>query len=207
MLHGRVFIPTRLSGYEGRARAKTLTTPWNGVGRIRFFFSPAKSKKKEYSERRLLGYSMEQMFRVVAEIEHYKNFVPWCTQSDVVARRPGHITARMQVGFPPLSESYTSSITLTPPNLVRSECTDGWLFNYLIALWKFSPGMKTNPQTCTLDFSVAFEFRSALHSHFAQVFFNEVVRQNVNAFLKEARRRYGKECIKSQKPQVTTYVS
>ena len=56
--------------------------------------------------------------------------------------------------------------------------------------------------TCTLDFSVSFQFRSQLHSGLAHMFFNEVVRKNVDAFLNEAFVRYGKQSIASMKPQI-----
>ncbi len=35
-----------------------------------------------------------------------------------------------------------------------------------------------------------------------RLFFDEVIRQNVNAFLKEAERRFGQESIPRQKPEV-----
>lgn len=145
---------------------------------------------------------MEQMFKVVAEVEHYKNFVPYCKQSTVTSRTSGHLRANLVVGFPPLVESYTSSVTLTSPNLVKSICTEGKLFNHLLTIWKFSPGIKGNSQTCMLDFSVSFEFRSALHSNLSHMFFDKIVVQMVNAFLTEAKRRYGPASIAGQRPQV-----
>ena len=36
-------------------------------------------------------------------------------------------------------------------------------------------------------------FRSNIHSYLAQRFLEDVIKQNVNAFLKEANRRHGKE--------------
>lgn len=142
---------------------------------------------------------MEQMYTVVADVENYKKFVPFCKKSIVQTRGPEHMRADLVIGFPPIQESYTSSITLYKPNLVKAVCMEGKLFNYLLTEWKFSPGLKGNPQSCIIDFLVSFEFRSILHSHLAHVFFSEVVRQMEDAFLREATNRFGKASVKTQK--------
>jgi len=164
-----------------------------------FISLPGSQKRKDYAERRIMGFSMEQMYEVVSDVEKYEKFLPWCQKSLVLSRRKGHVLADLVVGFPPLVESYTSNVTLTKPHLIRAESTQGKLFNELITTWKFSPGLRGNPQSCVVDFYVSFEFRSAFTSQLANVFFNEVVRAMAGAFYHEAKQRFGAESIPSRK--------
>ncbi|KAI8434844.1 hypothetical protein MSG28_003339, partial [Choristoneura fumiferana] len=156
-----------------------------------FFTFPKASRSREYRGRQLVGYSMEQMFEVVSDVENYYKFVPWCKQSHVRTKTPNHLKADLIVGFPPINESYTSFVTLVKPHLVKAECTDGRLFHHLLTIWRFSPGLKREQQSCVVDFHINFEFRSAFHSHLSNLFFDQVAKKMEGAFIAEVGNRYG----------------
>ncbi|KAG5896466.1 hypothetical protein JTB14_002607 [Gonioctena quinquepunctata] len=122
-------------------------------------------------------------------------FLPFCTKSTIIKQQPHELHANLEIGFPPIVENYTSKVLLDQPNFVQAICTEGRLFNYLETTWKFSPGLQSNPRTCIIDFSLRFEFKSALYSQVASIFFGRLVQQMETAFVNETRRRYGDDSI------------
>ena len=53
------------------------------------------------------GYSSDQMFDVVSEVQHYHTFVPWCKKSKVNFCDDQSLDTDLVIGFPPLfGEAY-----------------------------------------------------------------------------------------------------
>ena len=105
-------------------------------------------------------------------------------------------------------ESYTSHVTTIEPHVVTAVCTDMHLFEHLKSVWTIADAnLEGKRQTCKVDFAVSFQFKQRVHAFFAKMFFDDVVKQNVSAFLKEAERRYGPECIPRQEPIVFSKIS
>ncbi|CAI7734684.1 unnamed protein product, partial [Closterium sp. NIES-54] len=85
-----------------------------GGGGFLGFSSPS----KKFQEKRLIGYSPEQVFDVVAGVERYADFLPWCVGSHVLWRAPDGMEAELEIGFHMLREKYLSRVTYKRPLFV-----------------------------------------------------------------------------------------
>ncbi|GAB2269590.1 hypothetical protein Dimus_004512 [Dionaea muscipula] len=147
---------------------------------------------KIHEERRVIGYSPEQLFNVVAAVDLYEDFLPWCQRSQIVQYYPdGSFGAELEIGFKFLVESYVSHVVLNKPKSIKTTSTQSNLFDHLINIWEFSPG--PTPGTCSLYFIVDFKFQSPLYRQVATMFFKEVVTRLVSSFIDRCRLIYGPE--------------
>lgn len=145
---------------------------------------------KVYEERRVLGYSPEQLFAVVAAVDLYEDFLPWCQRSEITRRFPdGSFDAELEIGFKFLVESYVSHVDLKKPKFIKTTVSESSLFDHLINFWEFSPG--PDPGTCSIYFLVDFKFQSPLYRQVASIFFKEVVSRLVGSFHDRCRLVYG----------------
>jgi len=139
-----------------------------------------------HAERRLISYSAEQLFDLVADVGRYPEFLPWCVGSRVKSRTETELLSDTTIGFGPFRETFTSRVELDRPHTVKVHYEKG-PFRYLNNVWTFTP----DPRGCLVDFFVAFEFRSRFLQAAIGVVFNEAVKLMVSSFLKRARDIYG----------------
>ncbi|CAH8482266.1 unnamed protein product [Schistosoma mattheei] len=140
------------------------------------------------------------MFDIAIDVGRYSEFIPWCNQSTVLEQGENNMLACLGVGFPPLSESYMSRITFQRPKHLKSVAQNAGMFHHLINEWHFHPGLPENPNSCFVEFSVDFEFRSPIYSKIAGLFFDQVVTVMVNAFMDRAKMSMNSNlCVVTQK--------
>lgn len=140
-----------------------------------------------------MPYSADEMYALVADVESYSEFLPWCAASRVSERRQTEtgevIDADLVVSFRVFRESFGSRVTLRPEqHTIDVEYLEG-PFRYLNNHWQFRPISETE---CEADFFVDFEFRSRVLQSLIGVVFNEAMRRIVRAFEQRAEALYGK---------------
>jgi coenzyme Q-binding protein COQ10 len=139
-----------------------------------------------HAEHKLVPYTAEQMFDLVADVGRYHEFLPWCAASKVRSRSTTELVADLTIGFGPFRESFTSRVSLDRPKMVQVKYENG-PFRYLNNQWGFTP----SAEGCRVDFFVDFEFRSRLLQTAIGAVFNQAVAAMVSAFLRRARAVYG----------------
>ncbi len=141
----------------------------------------------KHAEKRVLNYSPKQIFELVADVERYPQFLPWCLGTRITKREKDSLDADMLIGFRMFRERFGSHVELDQENSkIDVRYTHG-PFRYLINQWRFLP----HAEGCEVDFSVDFEFRSRLLQKIMGVVFTEAVHRMVRAFEARAREVYG----------------
>jgi coenzyme Q-binding protein COQ10 len=141
----------------------------------------------EHSETRFLPYSADLMYAVVADVERYPEFLPWCVGLRVLSRAQDGarqtMMAEMMVGYHGLRERYTSRVVLDPAaRSIDVEQSKG-PFRRLENHWRFTP----MPSGCRVDFRIAFEFKSRILNAVAGAAFERVLFKMADAFEKRAK--------------------
>jgi len=139
-----------------------------------------------HAEKRVLPYTPEQLFLLVADVERYPEFLPWCLASRITERRADLMVADMVIGFRMFRERFTSRVVLDRPGRIDVTYAEG-PFRRLNNHWVF----ERVPGGCRIDFYVDFEFKSRLMQRVIEVLFSEAVRRMVGAFEKRAGDLYG----------------
>jgi coenzyme Q-binding protein COQ10 len=145
-----------------------------------------------HAEKRILRYTPEQLFDMVADVRRYPEFLPWCVGARVISRQEGELIADLTIGFKMFRETFRSSVALDRPHHVHVRYLTG-PFRYLNNHWRFHP----HPLGTEVDFFVDFEFKSRMLQAVIGTVFNEAVRLMVRAFERRAMQLYGRPAVPS----------
>ncbi|WP_135470680.1 type II toxin-antitoxin system RatA family toxin [Crenalkalicoccus roseus] len=140
-----------------------------------------------HAEKKILRYTPEQLFDLVADVRRYPEFLPWCVGARVLSHDEKELVADLTIGFKMFRETFRSHVALERPQLIHVRYLNG-PFRYLNNHWRFDP----HPLGSEVDFFVDFEFRSRLLQAVIGTVFNEAVRVMVRAFERRAMQLYGR---------------
>jgi coenzyme Q-binding protein COQ10 len=148
----------------------------------------------QFTTRRRVRHSAADMFDLVADVEHYPEFVPLCRSLRVKNRIPEPegveiLVADMTVAYKFVQERFTSRVTLDRPSLqILVEYLEG-PFSKLENRWSFRP---TDDHACEVEFFISYEFKSRTLGMLMGSMFDMAFRRFASAFEKRADLVYAK---------------
>ncbi len=135
----------------------------------------------------LLGYSAEQMYQLVGDIESYPEFLPWC--GGVQVQRPEHnrLVATLAIHYRGVQQSFTTENTNIPHSEMQMRLVDG-PFKALDGCWRFK-ALREN--ACKVEFQLTYEFSNRLLEQVIGPVFGMIANSFVDSFCKRAEKIYG----------------
>ena len=149
---------------------------------------------KRHVEKRVLQTDPYHLFRIIRDVDRYKEFIPLCSRSEVLRRSPDgkYFDAVLTVGYPPLfSETYVSRVHADYDNLVvtaksiKSERLDSLVSEF--RLEDSSPGDGDARKEVRVDFSVELSVSDPLIAQTLDQALQQVAGKQVEAFYKRSK--------------------
>ena len=120
-------------------------------------------------------------------VELYPQFLPWCSGSEIVYRRPDELRAVICINFRGIRQQFTTRNSRVAPTTMGIELVDG-PFKLLNGSWRFT---ELAGAGCKVDFALRWEFSSRVLSALAGPVFNHIASTMVDAFVSRADKLYG----------------
>jgi len=134
----------------------------------------------------LVPYPAPAMYALVADVDSYPSFLPWCRGASVRARSDGIVEASLEVARGPIRQRFSTRNTMHPHEAIELRLLDG-PFRRLEGHWHF---VALGENGCRVSLDLEFEFSSAVLRHLLGPVFREMANSLLSAFCRRARDLY-----------------
>lgn len=135
----------------------------------------------------LVPYSAAQMFDLVASVEKYPEFMPWCGGTEVHSRDEHGMQASVTISFAGLKQTFTTRNVHDYPTHIKLELVDG-PFSMLVGNWDFQILAE---DACKVVFTLEYAFSSRALEMVVGPVFNRIATSFIDSFTKRAQAMYG----------------
>lgn len=135
----------------------------------------------------LVPHSAAQMFDLVAGVEKYPEFMPWCGGTNVSQRDAHGMQASITISLAGVKQTFTTHNIHDYPNRIDLELIDG-PFSQLKGEWLFQA---LTPDACKVSFTLQYEFSSRTLGNLVGPIFNRIASSFIDSFTQRALSVYG----------------
>jgi len=135
----------------------------------------------------LVPFSDKQMFDLVAGVDKYPEFMPWCGGSQIHSQDESGMRASITIALGGLRQTFTTENQHEYPRLIELNLVDG-PFSMLQGRWEFLPLAE---DACKVKFSLKYEFSSKTLEKLVGPIFNRIATSFIDSFTSRAEACYG----------------
>src|SRR5215831_694518 len=135
----------------------------------------------------LVRYSAARMHGLVNDVEHYPEFLPWCSGTQVETRDNDVVRASVSIDYHGIKQTFKTENRSSPPQLIDIRLVSG-PFRHLDGEWRFT---ELASDACKIEFRLHYEFANRLLEKLVGPVFKHIANSLVDAFLRRAQQVYG----------------
>lgn len=140
------------------------------------------------SKTALIPYSAEKMYDLVADVDNYQNFLPWCGGSKVLSKTDDEVKGQVVIQHMGMNKTFTTLNRMQKNKMIEMRLVDG-PFRHLEGFWRFDA---LDENGCKISLDLEFEFSNKVMSMAFGPIFSQIANSMVDAFCKRAIVIYGK---------------
>jgi len=137
---------------------------------------------REVRRSALLPFTAGQVYGLVADVERYPEFLPWCTTARILADEGEFVTVNLGLSRGMARGSFTTRNHLVPERSLTMSLVDG-PFSLLEGRWEFTPIADAGSRA---DLHVRFATHGVVSGLVLGPAFQEICNQLVDAFGRRA---------------------
>jgi len=134
----------------------------------------------------LVPHSCAQMFDLVAGVEHYPEFLPWCGGTSVHKRDEHGMEASITISIAGIKQTFTTRNEHDYPNSIMVNLVDG-PFSALKGTWLFQ---ELAPDACKVLYTMEYAFSSRPLEMVVGPVFNRIATSFIDSFTQRAQACY-----------------
>lgn len=135
----------------------------------------------------LVPHSASQMFDLVADVEKYPDFMPWCGGASVSARDEKGMQASITISLAGIKQTFTTRNTHEYPTCIELELVDG-PFSVLKGKWQF---IALSEDACKVLFTLNYAFSNRALETLVGPIFNRIATSFIDSFTQRAQVCFG----------------
>lgn len=134
----------------------------------------------------LIEHTPAQMYALVDDVEHYPEFLPWCSRSELKFRDEQSTVATLYIDFLSVKSHFSTENSKVFPSSMVIKLVDG-PFRSFDGAWHFKA---LGDSACKIEFRLNYEFSSKLFEKVIGPVFSRIANTFIEAFVQRAAQVY-----------------